>query len=140
MTSDVRRWRHVAHGVNSRDLLSTSPRRGTGAYQAQEQAYAALYQSLKAQARTLAFIDTYSVLAVGAVVMLSLTIFLKHNDPHAGASRYGSLKTAKAAHRNDLIRCSLASSAEQNSTEKKQPQEVTPERISRLLSMANEYP
>ena len=73
----------------------------------------------------------------GPVVMLSLTIFLKHNDPHAAASRYGSLKTAKAAHRNDL-RCSLASSAEQNSTEKKQPQEGTPERISRLLSMANE--
>ena len=62
---------------------------GAGAYQAQEQAYAALYRSVTAQARTLAFIDTYSVLAVGAVVMLSLTLFLKHNDPRAAGPAAG---------------------------------------------------
>ncbi|HJT20654.1 MAG TPA: DHA2 family efflux MFS transporter permease subunit [Nitrospira sp.] len=56
---------------------------GSGTYDAQQQAYAALYESVLVQARTLAFIDTYSVLAVGAVVMLVLTFLLKRNDPHA---------------------------------------------------------
>jgi MFS transporter, DHA2 family, multidrug resistance protein len=62
---------------------------GASAYQAHEQAYAALYQRVTAQARTLAFIDTYSVLAVGAVVMLALTVFLKYNDPHAAGPARG---------------------------------------------------
>jgi DHA2 family multidrug resistance protein len=62
---------------------------GASADQAQQQAYAALYQSLTAQARTLAFIDTYSILAVGAVVMLVLTVFLKYNDPHAAGPGAG---------------------------------------------------
>jgi DHA2 family multidrug resistance protein len=62
---------------------------GATAYQGREQAYAALYQSLTAQARTLAFIDTYSILAIGAVVMLALTVFLKHNDPQAAGPAAG---------------------------------------------------
>ncbi|HEU4685208.1 MAG TPA: DHA2 family efflux MFS transporter permease subunit [Nitrospira sp.] len=56
---------------------------GAGAYEAEQQAYAALYASVQAQARTLAFIDTYSVLAVGALAMLGLTFLLERNDPRA---------------------------------------------------------
>ncbi len=62
---------------------------GSGAYQAHEQAYAAIYQTVQAQARTLAFIDTYALLALGAILMFALTWLLDTNDPRA---------TAPAAH------------------------------------------
>ena len=37
------------------------------------QAYARIYQGLQAQAATLAYIDTFMVLAVGAAIMFCLT-------------------------------------------------------------------
>jgi MFS transporter, DHA2 family, multidrug resistance protein len=47
-------------------------------------AYARIYQAVQNQAGTLAYIDTFMVLAVGAAVMFCLTFFLKKNDPGGG--------------------------------------------------------
>ena len=47
-------------------------------------AYARLYQGLAAQAASLAYIDTFMVLAVVAAIMFCLTFVLKKNDPGGG--------------------------------------------------------
>jgi len=39
---------------------------------------------LQAQAASLAYLDTFMVLAVGAAIMFCLAFFLKKNDPGAG--------------------------------------------------------
>ena len=57
---------------------------GLGAYEAQRQAYARIYQVVQVQAASLAYVDTFMVLAVGAVVMFFLAFILKKNDPHGG--------------------------------------------------------
>ena len=57
---------------------------GLSAYDAQIQAYARIYQSVQAQAASLAYIDTFMVLAVGAAIMFFLTFALKKNDPGGG--------------------------------------------------------
>jgi MFS transporter, DHA2 family, multidrug resistance protein len=57
---------------------------GLSAYDAQIQAYARIYQSVQAQAASLAYIDTFMVLAVGAGIMFFLTFALKKNDPGGG--------------------------------------------------------
>jgi DHA2 family multidrug resistance protein len=57
---------------------------GISAADAQTHAYGLMYQSMQAQAQTLAYIDTYSLLAVGAGVMTLLALLVKKNDPHAG--------------------------------------------------------
>jgi len=57
---------------------------GLGAHEAQRQAYARIYQSLQAQAASLAYIDTFMVLAVGAAIMFFLAFLLKKNDPGGG--------------------------------------------------------
>jgi DHA2 family multidrug resistance protein len=49
-------------------------------------AIARIYQGLLAQAATLAYIDTFKVLAVGAGIMFFLTFLLKKNDSRAGGS------------------------------------------------------
>jgi DHA2 family multidrug resistance protein len=59
---------------------------GTSVADAQRKAQALLYQSLGAQAQTLAYIDTFKVLAIGAAVMFVLTFLLKKNDPRAGGA------------------------------------------------------
>jgi DHA2 family multidrug resistance protein len=51
---------------------------------AQHRAYASVYQALQAQAATLAYVDTFWVLAVGSAIMFVLSFFLKKNDPHGG--------------------------------------------------------
>ena len=51
---------------------------------ARTKAYAQVYRGLQAQAATLAYIDAFWVLAVGASVMFVLSFLLKKNDPHAG--------------------------------------------------------
>jgi DHA2 family multidrug resistance protein len=51
---------------------------------AQVRAYATIYQSVQGQAATLAYIDTFWVLAVGAAIMFVLSFLLKKNDPRAG--------------------------------------------------------
>ncbi len=57
---------------------------GLGAVEAQGRAYAQIYQNVQAQAASLAYIDTFMVLAVGAAVMFFLTFVLKKNDPGGG--------------------------------------------------------
>jgi DHA2 family multidrug resistance protein len=57
---------------------------GLDVSRATSQAYARLYRALIGQATTLAYIDTYWVLAVGAAIMFLLSFALKKNEPGAG--------------------------------------------------------
>jgi MFS transporter, DHA2 family, multidrug resistance protein len=57
---------------------------GSSAPDAQAHAYARIYQLVQAQAGSLAYIDTFMVLAVGAAIMFCLTFVLKKNDPGGG--------------------------------------------------------
>ena len=57
---------------------------GLGAHEAQGRAYASIYQGLQAQAASLAYIDTFMVLAVFAAVMFCLSFILRRNDPDGG--------------------------------------------------------
>jgi DHA2 family multidrug resistance protein len=58
---------------------------GASAPDAQVQAYGRVYQSVLAQSQTLAYIDTYMVLAVAASIMFVLAFIVRKNDT-AGAS------------------------------------------------------
>src|ERR1700733_8000963 len=60
---------------------------GVGKHEAQLTAYARIYQSLQAQAASLAYIDTFMVLCVGSAIMFGLAFVLKKNDPGAGGVR-----------------------------------------------------
>jgi DHA2 family multidrug resistance protein len=51
---------------------------------AHSHAYARAYRALQAQAATLAYIDVFWILAIGAGIMFVLSFFLKKNDPHGG--------------------------------------------------------
>jgi len=64
--------------------LATS---GVGKHEAQLTAYAQIYQALQGQAASLAYIDTFMVLSVGAGIMFFLAFLLKKNDPGAGGVR-----------------------------------------------------
>jgi DHA2 family multidrug resistance protein len=57
---------------------------GLGSYRGHLQAYARIYQSLRQQAASLAYVDTFKVLAVGAVIMFLMAFVLKRNDPGGG--------------------------------------------------------
>jgi MFS transporter, DHA2 family, multidrug resistance protein len=57
---------------------------GLGSYRGHLQAYARIYQSLQEQAASLAYVDTFKVLAVGAVIMFLMAFVLKKNDPGGG--------------------------------------------------------
>jgi DHA2 family multidrug resistance protein len=57
---------------------------GLSVHEAEKQAYARVYEALQAQAATLAYIDTFWVLSVGAAIMFFLSFLLKKNDPGAG--------------------------------------------------------
>jgi DHA2 family multidrug resistance protein len=59
---------------------------GVGKHEAQITAYARIYQSLQAQAASLAYIDTFKVLCVGAAIMFCLAFVLKKNDPGGGGA------------------------------------------------------
>ena len=65
-------------------LASRLNHAGLGAYEAQRQAYARIYQSVQAQAASLAYVDTFMVLCVGAGIMFLLCFILKKNDPGGG--------------------------------------------------------
>jgi DHA2 family multidrug resistance protein len=58
---------------------------GLSAPDAQMGAYARIYQSIQRQAGSLAYIDTFMVLCVGAGIMFFLAFILKKNDPGGGA-------------------------------------------------------
>jgi DHA2 family multidrug resistance protein len=57
---------------------------GLGLGEARMQAYARIYAGLQAQAATLAYIDIFMVLAIGAAIMFGLAFLLKKNDPGGG--------------------------------------------------------
>ena len=57
---------------------------GLGTNEALSRAYAQIYRTLQNQAASLAYIDTFMVLAVGAAIMFCLTFVLKKNHPGAG--------------------------------------------------------
>ena len=59
---------------------------GVGRHEAQLTAYAQIYQGLQAQAASLAYIDTFKVLAVGSAIMFFLSFALKKNDPGGGGA------------------------------------------------------
>jgi DHA2 family multidrug resistance protein len=60
---------------------------GVGKHEAHIVAYARIYQSLQAQAASLAYIDTFKVLGVFAAIMFFLAFLLKKNDPGGGGAR-----------------------------------------------------
>jgi DHA2 family multidrug resistance protein len=72
-------FRNQVSGL-SRQLVQS----GVGVADAQTHAYGLIYQGVQAQAQTLAYIDTYFVLAVGAAIMFLLSFIVRRNDPHAG--------------------------------------------------------
>jgi DHA2 family multidrug resistance protein len=57
---------------------------GLGAHEAQRQAYARIYQAVQAQASSLAFVDAFMALAVGAAIMFFLAFILRKNAPGGG--------------------------------------------------------
>jgi MFS transporter, DHA2 family, multidrug resistance protein len=71
-----------------RDQLSGLSRQlmhaGASAPDAQKQAYGRLYQLMQVQSQTLAYIDTFMVLAVAAGTMFLLAFIVRKNDPTAG--------------------------------------------------------
>ena len=66
------------------DLTQRFANAGLGRHEALATAYARIYQSLQAQAATLAYIDTFMVLAVAAAIMFCLSFLLRKNDPGGG--------------------------------------------------------
>ena len=57
---------------------------GLGTPDAPKQAYARIYQLVQAQAATLAYVDTFMVLAIGSAIMFCLAFVLKKNSPGSG--------------------------------------------------------
>ncbi len=57
---------------------------GLGASQGANQAYGRIYQELIGQATTLAYLDTFWVLAVGAAIMFLVSFALRRNEPGGG--------------------------------------------------------
>jgi DHA2 family multidrug resistance protein len=79
---DNQNFINAAKGLSQH--LATS---GVGKHEALITAYARIYQSLQAQAASLAYIDTFMVLCVGAAIMFCLAFVLKKNDPGGGGVR-----------------------------------------------------
>jgi len=65
-------------------LSSQLSHAGASAPDAQAQAYGRLYQSLQVQSQTLAYIDTFMILAVAAGIMFLLAFIVRKNDPASG--------------------------------------------------------
>jgi DHA2 family multidrug resistance protein len=57
---------------------------GLSAPDAQRHAYAMIYQTVQAQAASLAYVDTFMVLALGSAIMFLLAFILRKNDPGGG--------------------------------------------------------
>ena len=57
---------------------------GLSPHDAQMRAHALIYQSVQVQAASLAYVDTFMVLAVGSAIMFFLAFILKKNDPGGG--------------------------------------------------------
>jgi DHA2 family multidrug resistance protein len=67
-----------------RGLTQQLAHAGATAPDAQMQAYGRIYRSMQVQSQTLAYIDTYMVLAIAASVMFALAFIVRKNDPAAG--------------------------------------------------------
>jgi DHA2 family multidrug resistance protein len=59
-------------------------RAGATAPDARVQAYGRLYRSLQVQSQTLAYVDTFMVLAIAAGIMFLLAFIVRKNDPASG--------------------------------------------------------
>ncbi len=57
---------------------------GLGTHEAQGQAYARIYGAVQTQAATLAYMDTFMLLAVLGSIMFLLSFILKKNEPGGG--------------------------------------------------------
>jgi MFS transporter, DHA2 family, multidrug resistance protein len=82
---------HTAPGIqNFQNLLDSARqlyiRSGMSPPDALHRAYASIYQQLQIQAATLAYIDTFMVLAVISAIMFVLSFVLRKNDPGGGGS------------------------------------------------------
>ena len=75
-------FRNQVNGL-SRQLVHA----GASAPDAQVQAYGRIYQSLQVQSQTLAYIDTFMVLAVAAGIMFLLAFIVRKNDPVAAGGQ-----------------------------------------------------
>src|SRR5260370_5508893 len=72
-------FQNTVNGLSERFAHS-----GLGTHDALSRAYTQIYRKLQDQASSLAYIDTFMVLAVGAAIMFCLTFVLKKNHPGAG--------------------------------------------------------
>jgi DHA2 family multidrug resistance protein len=69
---------------NVNGLAQSFAHSGLNAQEAQMRAYARIYQTVQVQAASLAYIDTFMVLTVGAAIMFCLSFALRRNDPGGG--------------------------------------------------------
>ena len=74
-------FQNVINGIAQRLVHS-----GISPPDALVRAYATFYQAVQAQAATLAYIDIFKVLALGATIMFGLSFLLRKNDPRAGGA------------------------------------------------------
>jgi DHA2 family multidrug resistance protein len=72
-------FQNAVNGLSQRFTHS-----GLDAHGAGVAAYGRLYQGLQAQSASLAYIDTFMVLSVGAAIMFCLAFVLRKNDPGGG--------------------------------------------------------
>src|ERR1700739_2484558 len=72
-------FQNAANGLAQRIANS-----GVSPHDAQAVAFARIYQNVQTQAASLAYIDVFMVLAVGAAIMFCLSFALKKNDPGGG--------------------------------------------------------
>jgi DHA2 family multidrug resistance protein len=72
-------FKNAAKGLAERFANS-----GLGTNEAHNRAFAQIYRTVQNQAASLAYIDTFMVLAVGAAIMFCLTFVLKKNDLGGG--------------------------------------------------------
>lgn len=80
---------HIAPGIqNFQNLVDGASRlyvrSGMSPPDALHKAYASVYQSVQVQSATLAYVDTFMVLAVISAIMLVLSFVLRKNDPGGG--------------------------------------------------------
>jgi DHA2 family multidrug resistance protein len=84
VTPDSATFLNTVNGLTNRFTHS-----GSSLDQAQMQAHARLYQSVQSQAAALAYIDTFWILGIAAMIMFVLSFFLKKNERRKGEVAVG---------------------------------------------------